>query len=139
MNYIGEDLYQAYFDALDSNIEWDGADVPVYTVVPPSASPPYIYLNDIQTSEGGTKDAFIHEADMIIDIITNDRSKKAVTSITDDLLGLIKTNRGDVLDMDNFTIISMEVVGQQTNEYLDDENQFHIITNTIRINHQIEG
>ena len=138
MKYIGEDLYQAYFDLLDGNIEWSGADVPVYTVVKPTATPPYIYLNDVQTFEGGTKDTFIHEATMIIDIITNDRSKKAMASITDDLLGLLKTSRGGVISMDNFTVIAMDVVGQQTNEYLDDEKQFHIITNTIRINHLIE-
>ena len=138
MKYIAEELYQAYFDALDGEIEQDGAEVPIYTIVPPSASLPYIHLNDVSSIENGTKDVFIHEATVIIDIYTNDRTKLVMTEITNDLITIIKANRGSVLSLDNFNMISLEVVGMQTTEYLDDNKQFHVIQNTIRINHLIE-
>ena len=138
MKYAGGELLAAYYTALNGNVSYGGSAVPVYSVVPPDATLPYIHLNTLDTIEGGTKDAFINDVELLIDIYTESRSYAPVQSISNSVLQLVKANRGSVLTLTNFTIIAQEIAGARETEYIDDKKGFHIIQNTIRINHIIE-
>ena len=65
-------IRKAIYDALNNNVTLNSANVPVYNVVPSSASTPYILITSIQNNIiDNIKDTFMTQVQTQIEIVTS--------------------------------------------------------------------
>lgn len=73
MKFPGEEVIKAYKNALDGNVTYNAANVPVYTWTPTDEQAPYIYISDFTDftdTEGTCKDSWGHNTTTLIEIVT---------------------------------------------------------------------
>jgi len=75
MKNPGKALREAYMAAL-AGLQYDGKSIMVYEFLPLETLPDnYVYINGMATSQVGNNHAFIHDATIIIDIVTKQYKK----------------------------------------------------------------
>ena len=129
----------AYYTALNGNVTYNSAEVPVYDVVPTASSYPYIVLGDqIINDRPSTKDSFITDVTMQVDVVTgfegNYGGKSQMYDISSDVTDIIRTRVP--LSLTGFTMITStldlaSIIVEQTDTHI-------LYINRIRFRHLIQ-
>lgn len=140
MKLPSKQLQIAYYTALNGNITYGGSNVPVYDVVPQDADYPYIVLADqIVTDRPSTKDSYISDVIMQVDVVTGFEGayggKSMMYDISDSVIDIIRT-RAPYISLTGFNLFksTLDIASLVTNE-----TETHILyINRIRFRHLIE-
>lgn len=127
-------IRQWVFDTLDGNITYGGSAVTVYSFPPKDETMPYILLAEQSTTEAeSTKDAYLTESEITIEVWSshsgNDATYKAVNTISDDILQLIRTRTQTGFDSD-YNVITVTLTSGATQKFLID-NKIEIVKSLI--------
>ena len=140
MKLPSKQLQTAYYSALNGNVTYGGNIVPVYDVVPDGVDYPYIVLADqIVTDRPSTKDSYISDVLMQVDIVTGFEGayggKSMMYDISDSVTNIIRT-RAPYLSITGFNLFKStldiaSLITQQTDTHI-------LYINRIRFRHLIE-
>jgi citrate lyase synthetase len=108
----------------------------VYTKVPKSVVYPYLYLTEIIDIENGSKNQFMYDYDMSLELVYKDLTDKTAMWTAVDLIKQIITNREPFSITGGFNIMAMTLV--DTTEAEDLLNSQEVDTTTIRVNFDIQ-
>lgn len=133
-------LQIAYYGALNGNVTYGGETVPVFDVVPPTQSYPYIVLGSQAITHDGTKSSFGVEAIVDVDIVTGFEGsyggKSQAYDIADDVVQLIVTRAQSYFSLSGFSCYVSEL---ESSTILEEITQTHILfTNKLRFRHLIQ-
>lgn len=140
MNLPSKELQRAYYTALNGNITYNGSVVPVYDLVPTGADYPFIHLGDQIVRENGTKDSFISDVIMQVDIVTGFEAgfggKAQMYDIADLVSRVIVERVPSVLSLSGFNLFKSQL---DVSSFLEDQTDTHILyINRIRFRHLIQ-
>lgn len=140
MNLPSKELQRAYYTALNGNITYNGSVVPVYDLVPTGADYPFIHLGDQIVRENGTKDSFISDVIMQVDIVTGFEAgfggKAQMYDIADLVSRAIVERVPSVLSLSGFNLFKSQL---DVSSFLEDQTDTHILyINRIRFRHLIQ-
>jgi len=76
-------LLTAIHSRLDAAITHGGSAVPVYTVVPDTATYPYIVIGGMETTDEGVKDSYVGETFVQVDVVTGANKRGSRTHVDD--------------------------------------------------------
>ena len=100
-------LQKAYYDALNGNVTYNSETVPVYDVVPDSATYPYIKLQGFTETDDSTKSDFGDECTFSIQIVDrfggNFGTKAGIYSVWDSVKDIIRA-RPIALSLTDFRV-----------------------------------
>ena len=103
MKDVNDKLYSAIFTLLSGNVSYDGNQIPVYSVVPQDVQNDYIYIADNNINEDETKDRFIQNGYINIQVVTRydhgGFSDKKLNSVAAQVKDLLKATKTAVLDL----------------------------------------
>lgn len=121
---------------LKSAIDTKSTGLTVYTKVPKSVVYPYIYITDIFDIEDGSKQQFMYQYDVSIEIVYSDITDKAAMWGTVNSVKEIINNRSPFAIGGNFNIMSATLI--ETTETEDLVNSQEVNVTIIRVNFEIE-
>src|SRR6056300_1448126 len=135
-------IRQAMINALNGNISYDGANVPVYGRVPSSASEPYIKIYSVQTNEADQNaDEFITETLTRIEVITafdsDSGGELEVNTIVNDILVIIRTRSSGYFDLSSNDFHVYTCVNEGVTYLEDDRNDKTYFTSIIDITNRV--
>lgn len=135
-------IRQAMINALNGNISYDGANVPVYGRVPSSASEPYIKIYSVQTNEADQNaDEFITETLTRIEVITafdsDSGGELEVNTIVNDILVIIRTRSSGYFDLSSNDFHVYTCVNEGVTYLEDDRNDKTYFTSIIDISNRV--
>lgn len=107
-----------------------------YTKVPKSAVYPYIYVAEMFDIENGSKQQFIYEYEVTLQIVYKDLTDKSDMWETVDSIKQIINNNSPFTLTDNFKIMEATLI--DTDETIDLVDSQEVDTTIIRINFMIE-
>lgn len=130
----------AYYNALNGNITYNASNVPVYDVVPPTQSYPYIVLGSQSVTHEGTKNSFGVEVFMEVDVVTGYQGsyggKSQAYDIADDIIQLIATRSSSYFSLSGFNCYVSEL---ESSTILEEISETHILfVNKLRFRHLIQ-
>ena len=135
-------IRQAMINALNGNISYDGANVPVYGRVPSSASEPYIKIYSVQTNEADQNaDEFITETLTRIEVVTafdsDSGGELEVNTIVNDILVIIRTRSSGYFDLSSNDFHVYTCVNEGVTYLEDDRNDKTYFTSIIDISNRV--
>jgi len=135
-------IRQAMITALNGNISYDGANVPVYGRVPSSASEPYIKIYSVQTNEADQNaDEFITETLTRIEVVTafdsDSGGELEVNTIVNDILVIIRTRSSGYFDLSSNDFHVYTCVNEGVTYLEDDRNDKTYFTSIIDISNRV--
>ena len=135
-------ISQAMINALNGNISYNGANVPVYGRVPSSASEPYIKIYSVQTNEADQNaDEFITETLTRIEVITafdsDSGGELEVNTIVNDILVIIRTRSSGYFDLSSNDFHVYTCVNEGVTYLEDDRNDKTYFTSIIDISNRV--
>ena len=135
-------IRQAMINALNGNISYDGANVPVYGRVPSSASEPYIKIYSVQTNEADQNaDEFITETLTRIKVVTafdsDSGGELEVNTIVNDILVIIRTRSSGYFDLSSNDFHVYTCVNEGVTYLEDDRNDKTYFTSIIDISNRV--
>ena len=135
-------IRQAMITALNGNISYDGANVPVYGRVPSSASEPYIKIYSVQTNETDQNaDEFITETLTRIEVVTafdsDSGGELEVNTIVNDILVIIRTRSSGYFDLSSNDFHVYTCVNEGVTYLEDDRNDKTYFTSIIDISNRV--
>ena len=135
-------IRQAMINALNGNISYDGANVPVYGRVPSSASEPYIKIYSVQTNEADQNaDEFITETLTGIEVVTafdsDSGGELEVNTIVNDILVIIRTRSRGYFDLSSNDFHVYTCVNEGVTYLEDDRNDKTYFTSIIDISNRV--
>lgn len=135
-------IRQAMINALNGNISYNGANVPVYGRVPSSASEPYIKIYSVQTNEADQNaDEFITETLTRIEVITafdsDSGGELEVNTIVNDILVIIRTRSSGYFDLSSNDFHVYTCVNEGVTYLEDDRNDKTYFTSIIDISNRV--
>lgn len=127
------------YDTLNAAVSYGGSAVTVYSFPAKDATMPYILIGEnYMLGERGTKDAYISEHDIIIEVYTSSTGNRAsyasVDSIADDIIQLLRTRTMPTIT--GYNCISVLVDNMVTDRFTTDTNI--IIYKSIQIKLMLE-
>lgn len=113
------------YTALNGNVSYGGSAVAVYSFPGKDASMPYILIGEhYMTGEQGTKDAYINEHEIMIEIYTSSTGNRAsydsANSISNSVIQLLRTRTQPTLT--GYNCISLLVDNMVTDRITTDTN-----------------
>jgi hypothetical protein len=113
------------YDTLNGAVSYGGSAVTVYSFPSKDATMPYILIGEnYMLGERGTKDAYISEHDIMIEVYTsytgNRASYASVDSIADDIIQLLRTRIMPAIT--GYNCISVLVDNMVTDRFTTDTN-----------------
>lgn len=113
------------YTALNGTVSYGGSTVPVYSFPTKDASMPYILIGEhFMTGEQGTKDAYITEHELVIEVYTSSTGNRATyapaNSITDSIIQLLRTRTSPTIT--GYTGIRVLVDSMITERIINDTN-----------------
>ncbi len=135
-------IRQAMINALNGNISYNGANVPVYGRVPSSASEPYIKIYSVQTNEADQNaDEFIAETLTRIEVVTafdsDSGGELEVNTIVNDILVIIRTRSSGYFDLSSNDFHVYTCVNEGVTYLEDDRNDKTYFTSIIDISNRV--
>ena len=135
-------IRQAMITALNGNISYDGANVPVYGRVPSSASEPYIKIYSVQTNETDQNaEEFITETLTRIEVVTafdsDSGGELEVNTIVNDILVIIRTRSSGYFDLSSNDFHVYTCVNEGVTYLEDDRNDKTYFTSIIDISNRV--
>ncbi len=135
-------IRQAMITALNGNISYNGANVPVYGRVPSSASEPYIKIYSVQTNEADQNaDEFITETLTRIEVVTafdsDSGGELEVNTIVNDILVIIRTRSSGYFDLSSNDFHVYTCVNEGVTYLEDDRNDKTYFTSIIDISNRV--
>jgi hypothetical protein len=135
-------IRQAMINALNGNISYNGANVPVYGRVPSSASEPYIKIYSVQTNEADQNaDEFITETLTRIEVVTafdsDSGGELEVNTIVNDILVIIRTRSSGYFDLSSNDFHVYTCVNEGVTYLEDDRNDKTYFTSIIDISNRV--
>jgi hypothetical protein len=135
-------IRQAMITALNGNISYGGANVPVYGRVPSSASEPYIKIYSVQTNEADQNaDEFITETLTRIEVVTafdsDSGGELEVNTIVNDILVIIRTRSSGYFDLSSNDFHVYTCVNEGVTYLEDDRNDKTYFTSIIDISNRV--
>ena len=126
------------YTALNGTVTY-GSVVPVYTFPDKDAALPYIVIGEMSSpGEDGTKDKYIAEYDVTVEIWTahtgNTASYVPADTIANLILTILRTRTG--ITVTGFNVIKVNMRGMVTDRFLDDKQI--IIYKSVNINLLVE-
>jgi len=133
-------LQIAYYGALNGNVSYNGSNVPVFDVVPPTQDYPYIVLGSQSIVHEGTRNSFGVQSIMDVDIVTGFEGsyggKSQVYDIADDVVQLIATRASSYFSLSGFSCYVSEL---ESSTILEEITETHILfVNKLRFRHLIQ-
>ena len=135
-------IRQAMITALNGNISYNGANVPVYGRVPSSASEPYIKIYSVQTNEADQNaDEFITETLTRIEVVTafdsDSGGELEVNTIVNDILVIIRTRSSGYFDLSSNDFHVYTCVNEGVTYLEEDRNDKTYFTSIIDISNRV--
>ncbi len=141
MNLPNKLLQQAYYSALNGQITYSGSNVPVYDVVPPDRTYPYIVLGSLNVLE----DSFNNDTRIVtcifdVDVVTGfDGSfggKSQGYDISDSVVNAIRKTPGNYLSLSGFQMITAVL---ESSVMIQQFTETHVLyINKLRFRHKIQ-
>jgi hypothetical protein len=93
---ISHDLIDGIFDVLSGNVVYSGVTYPVYKSIPKTPAAIYVHVHDVNDTEDGTKDAFIYQGTVTVEIVNEGLMRadmKLLQKINGVVRGLLKATK----------------------------------------------
>jgi hypothetical protein len=135
-----DSIRQWVYTVLSTHVTYNAVVVPVYSFAPKDAVMPYILIGEqLMTGEQGAKDSYMTDNEINIEIYSshtaNDATYKAVSSIAEDCLELLRT-RLIVTTITGYNSVSITLKGSVTDRFLMEDKI--IIYKSLNINLLLE-
>ena len=150
MKDASKEIRDWLYTTLNGYLSYSGSNVPVYTVPDKNTSMPYVIIGEISSpGEDGTKDKFINEYDITIEIWTDFAgsigSYIPADSIASSILQRVRTwaatsgydrDEGPVAINAAFNVIRVNMRGMVTDRFLNEERI--VVYKSVNINLLVE-
>lgn len=140
MNIPSRLLQVAYYQALNGNVSYGGSNIPVYDVVPKTATYPYIllgsqFVNETNFNQTNRIVDVVFDVDIVTGFEGGYGGKSQAYDISDDVINLIRQTPGTYLSLDGFKIITTTLDSANILQDLDETHILYI--NKLRFRHII--
>lgn len=134
-------LITKYYAALNGNITYNSANVPIYDRVPKNTTFPYIIFQSYTGVDESNKSNYMKEVTVTVQVVTGfdleQGGKEESDNIADQILQIIRERPDNLLDLSpNFNLINVSV--DDTSSYEQTTETHLIVYRNIRFRHKVE-
>lgn len=108
---ISKDLITGIFDLFGESILYDQVSYPVYKSIPKQPPPIYVFIGNVIHTEDGTKDTFIYQGTVQVQVIDESR-ERADLKLTQELInytrGVLKPAKATVFSCGTSTLVVLK-------------------------------